>query len=84
MTGAGGSPLQCPAMTNVVISSAARTAIGGYGKSLKDARAAVERVAVTEPAIQGDIVLGDDVGNAVLVALDRELVVAEQHARMVP
>ena len=49
-------------MTNVVISSAARTAIGGYGKSLKDvkptelgaiaARGAIERAGIGADAVE--------------------------------
>jgi acetyl-CoA C-acetyltransferase len=55
-------------MTNVVISSAARTAIGGYGKSLKDikptdlgtiaAKAAIERAGI-EPDIVQHVVFGN-------------------------
>ncbi|PTL54412.1 acetyl-CoA C-acyltransferase [Paraconexibacter algicola] len=55
-------------MTNVVISSAARTAIGGYGKSLKDvkptelgaiaARGAIERAGI-EPSAVEHVVFGN-------------------------
>ena len=55
-------------MSNVVISSAARTAIGSYGKSLKDvpptelgaiaARAAIERAGI-EPAQVEHVVFGN-------------------------
>jgi len=55
-------------MTNVVITSAARTAIGGYGKSLKDvkptdlgtiaAKAAIERAGI-EPDVVQHVVFGN-------------------------
>ena len=55
-------------MTNVVISSAARTAVGSYGKSLKDvpptelgciaARAAIERAQI-EPDVVDHVVFGN-------------------------
>ena len=60
-------------MTNVVISSAARTAVGSYGKSLKDvpptelgaiaARAAIERAGIQPESIE-HVVFGNVIHTA--------------------